>query len=181
MPEHDPAADHRSSEHPPPAEGRTARATVPRQAEPGEPHRSVPQGAAPAPAAVPADPGPGGAGAEPGDSPTRTLRAVLPGEPVPHPPGSTGGWLEPERVDRLTAEWRAVQTGFVDDPARAVAAADALVGKAADLVTEAVAEQRKVLGGADGAPDGDAAVTTEQLRLALRDYRTLLDRLLAVG
>ncbi|MEU9129689.1 hypothetical protein AB0D08_16545 [Kitasatospora sp. NPDC048540] len=153
---------HNEAQQPGPA----ARTTVPRQAEPGEPHRASP------PEPRPQSPSQGG------DRPTRTLRAVLPGEP--DPTGRPGGWLEPERVERLTAEWRAVQSGFVDDPGQAVRAADKLVGKAAGMVTEAITEQRGELRVATDPSDGDTAGDTERLRLALRDYRTLLDRLLAL-
>ncbi|WP_405010173.1 hypothetical protein [Kitasatospora sp. NBC_01539] len=89
-----------------------------------------------------------------------------------------GGWLDPERVDVMSAEWEAVQSGFVDDPAGAVERADALVAKVADLVTEAVRRRRESLHAEEGAPVGTGS-DTEELRLALRDYRTVLDRLLA--
>ncbi|MCX5207962.1 hypothetical protein OG689_01275 [Kitasatospora sp. NBC_00240] len=89
-----------------------------------------------------------------------------------------GPWLETAQVQRLSAQWRAVQTGFVDDPRAAVEQADALVGKAADLLAESVGENRRRLRGA-GEQTEDSGIPTEELRLAMREYHTLLDRLLA--
>ncbi|MET9618971.1 hypothetical protein [Kitasatospora indigofera] len=93
-------------------------------------------------------------------------------------PRAPGLWLETEQVQRLSAQWRAVQTGFVDDPRAAVEQADDLVGKAADLIAESVGENRRRLRAAGG-PTEDRGIPTEELRLAMREYRTLLDRLLA--
>ncbi|WP_329500957.1 hypothetical protein [Kitasatospora herbaricolor] len=96
----------------------------------------------------------------------------------PDAPRAPGLWLETAQVQRLSAQWRAVQTGFVDDPRAAVEQADDLVGKAADLLAESVGENRRRLRGAGG-PTEDSGIPTEELRLAMREYRTLLDRLLA--
>ncbi|MCX4749854.1 hypothetical protein OG455_30800 [Kitasatospora sp. NBC_01287] len=92
--------------------------------------------------------------------------------------GSGSGWLAPERAQRLRAEWHSVQAGFVDDPRQSVDEADALVEKSIGLITEAVAERRRQLRGPDPAPGEEPAGRTEELRLTLRQYRTLLDRLL---
>ncbi|GII65660.1 hypothetical protein Skr01_57450 [Sphaerisporangium krabiense] len=69
--------------------------------------------------------------------------------------------------------WREVQAGFVDDPRDAVERADRLVEEAVDALTT----RRKNL--ADrwkNGGDGD----TERLRLALRDYRSLLEELVGL-
>ncbi|WP_431682462.1 hypothetical protein [Kitasatospora sp. KL5] len=89
-----------------------------------------------------------------------------------------GNWLDPQQVETVSAEWEAVQAGFVDDPAEAVRRADELVERAADLVAEAVRRRREGLRAEPGSPAG-TRTGTEELRLALRDYRTVLDRLLA--
>ncbi|MEV8093167.1 hypothetical protein [Kitasatospora sp. NPDC085879] len=89
-----------------------------------------------------------------------------------------GGWLDPRQVATVSAEWDAVQAGFVDDPAEAVRQADELVARAAELVAEAVRRRREGLHTEPGTPAGPDA-GTEELRLALRDYRGVLDRLLA--
>jgi hypothetical protein len=94
------------------------------------------------------------------------------------PDAALGGFLEPQRVEVLSAEWSAVQAGFVDDPAGAVEQADELVARAADLVAEAVRRRREGLR-AGQEPAAGHGTGTEELRLALRDYRSVLDRLLA--
>ncbi|MFG3224019.1 hypothetical protein ACGF07_04440 [Kitasatospora sp. NPDC048194] len=90
----------------------------------------------------------------------------------------SSGWLGVERTQRLRAEWHSVQAGFVDDPRQAVQQADALIEKSVGLLAEAVTERRHRLRGAEAAPDGAPAASTEDLRLTLREYRALLDRLL---
>ncbi|MER7500312.1 hypothetical protein AB0L05_35445 [Nonomuraea pusilla] len=76
----------------------------------------------------------------------------------------------------MQARWREVQSSFVDDPGEAVRRADGLVGEVVDAITNALSSRRSALRerweGSGGARD------TEQLRLALREYRTVLERLL---
>ncbi|MEW1908726.1 hypothetical protein AB0442_09735 [Kitasatospora sp. NPDC085895] len=108
-------------------------------------------------------------------------RADVAGADLPDPPQTGegfGGWLDRQQVATVSAEWEAVQAGFVDDPADAVRRADELVARAADLVAEAVRRRREGLHTEPGTPAGPDA-GTERLRLALRDYRGVLDRLLA--
>ena len=135
-----------------------------------------------------------GAGERPGGLPEEPARATkIPrqaGGPPELPAGAGpqaedrpqggAGQLGDEQVQRLTAQWRAVQTGFVDDPRDAVSRADELVARAAGLLVTSLDERRRRLRGEDGADDSDAGIPTEELRLAMREYHTLLDRLLAV-
>ncbi|MFJ9516647.1 hypothetical protein ACIRPK_00010 [Kitasatospora sp. NPDC101801] len=91
-----------------------------------------------------------------------------------------GPWLGQKEVQGVREEWTGVQADFVDDPARAVAAAGELVERTAELTAEAVRLRLSKLRdgsrqGADGTDD-DAA-RTEHLRLAMREYRAVLDRL----
>ncbi|MBN6053920.1 hypothetical protein JYK22_18410 [Nonomuraea sp. RK-328] len=78
----------------------------------------------------------------------------------------------------VQARWRELQAGFVDDPGDAVQRADGLVGEVVEALTSALTsrtgELRQRWSGSD---DND----TEQLRLALREYRTVLERLLALS
>ncbi|GAA2276050.1 hypothetical protein GCM10010145_38810 [Streptomyces ruber] len=73
-------------------------------------------------------------------------------------------------------------SGFVDGPRDAVEDADRLLQEITTRFTEAVTERRRTLraswqaNGEGGTPSND----TEQLRLALRDYRELAERLLKV-
>jgi hypothetical protein len=79
-------------------------------------------------------------------------------------------------ADELDARWTDIQADFVDDPRRAIEEADELVADVLDRVTSRFAEQRSMLEGQWRRGDD---VTTEQLRLALRHYRSFFRRLLS--
>ena len=85
--------------------------------------------------------------------------------------------LPDEIVDDLRPRWADIQASFVDEPRRAVEKADALVDDAIRRLAEAFADAR-----ADLERDWDRgdAVSTEDLRVAFRRYRTFFDRLLEV-
>jgi hypothetical protein len=74
------------------------------------------------------------------------------------------------------SRWDAVKGTFVDEPREAVAQADALVGEVLDELETLFREQRQRI---ERDLDSDEA-STEDLRLALRRYRSFFDRLLAV-
>ncbi|MFE7890654.1 hypothetical protein [Streptomyces sp. NPDC057412] len=80
--------------------------------------------------------------------------------------------------DRLELRVRDAVTHFVDRPRAAVEEADGAVEDLLGRLTEALAERRRTLRGSW--QDSDATADTEQLRLALRDYRELAERLLHV-
>jgi hypothetical protein len=99
--------------------------------------------------------------------------------------GAHGSRLLPrDECDKLAQELQHAVAGFVDGPRDSVAEADHVLEEAAARFTEAVTQRRRTLrrswqttdGGAEGKPATSA--DTEQLRLALRDYRELADRLL---
>jgi hypothetical protein len=73
--------------------------------------------------------------------------------------------------------WTDVQTGFVDEPRRAVQQADALVADVMKRLAESFAAERASL---EKQWDRGDNVTTEDLRLALQRYRSFFDRLLTV-
>ena len=73
--------------------------------------------------------------------------------------------------------WTDIQTGFVDEPRRAVEQADALVAEVIKRLAESFAAERSKLEGQWGRGDD---VSTEDLRVALRRYRSFFDRLLSV-
>ena len=77
----------------------------------------------------------------------------------------------------LRAQWDAIQIGFVDDPSSAVRRADELVAQVMKQLAETFARERatleKQLGQADSA-------STENLRVALRSYRSFFKRLLSL-
>jgi hypothetical protein len=75
------------------------------------------------------------------------------------------------------SRWETIQTGFVDEPRQAVEQADSLVAETIKRLAEIFAEERSKLE-AEWGRGGD--VSTEDLRLALRRYRSFFDRLLSV-
>jgi hypothetical protein len=75
------------------------------------------------------------------------------------------------------SRWERIQTGFVDEPRRAVEQADELVANAIKRLAEVFAGERQKL---EGEWDKNDNVSTEDLRVALRKYRSFFDRLLSV-
>ena len=72
--------------------------------------------------------------------------------------------------------------GFVDEPRASVEEADHVLEELAARFTDAVARRRRTLRTswqATGAGE-NATADTEQLRLALRDYREMTERLLRI-
>ncbi|WP_030439776.1 hypothetical protein [Actinoplanes subtropicus] len=99
--------------------------------------------------------------------------------PVAAAAPSAPGSVDAPPLDRLFTDgdsfadrFRDIQLRFVDSPKEATADAAALVGEAVDKVTEALRAQKDALGG-----DSE---DTEQLRVQLRSYRDLLNRLSAL-
>jgi hypothetical protein len=99
--------------------------------------------------------------------------------------GQPAAGAEDERRERLVPEdhaasygsrWDAVKGTFVDEPREAVAQADALVGELLDELETLFREQRRSI---EHGLDTDET-STEDLRMALRRYRSFFERLLAV-
>jgi hypothetical protein len=89
----------------------------------------------------------------------------------------SGPLFSQEEAGSLRKEWEAIQVGFVDEPRRAVEEADSLVAMAMKRLAEQFAEERSRL---EGQWDRGGDVSTEDLRIALRRYRSFFGRLLAV-
>ncbi|MFG3224101.1 hypothetical protein ACGF07_04860 [Kitasatospora sp. NPDC048194] len=84
--------------------------------------------------------------------------------------------LLPEAETReLRERWQQVQTDFVDDPREAVHTADALVADLMQRLAESFADRRRSLESQWNRGD---SVETEELRVALQQYRTFFNRLL---
>ena len=73
--------------------------------------------------------------------------------------------------------WVGIQTGFVDEPRKAVEEADALVAEVMKRLAEVFAEERQRL---EAQWDQSDRVSTEELRIAMRRYRSFFERMLAV-
>lgn len=84
--------------------------------------------------------------------------------------------FEPEAAERFRDRWRDVKAVFVDDPSDAVRQASALSGEAVDELTAALGRLRETL---DGHWDEGKQTDTERLRVALRGYGSLIDRIVA--
>lgn len=85
--------------------------------------------------------------------------------------------LPANEVGDLRHQWDSIQTGFVDEPRRAVEQADALVAGAMKRLAEVFAAERAQL---EGQWDRGDNVSTEDLRLALQRYRAFFGRLLSI-
>lgn len=86
--------------------------------------------------------------------------------------------LFPEsEISALRTRWEAIQTGFVDEPKAAVTEADALVAQVISRLAEVFSQERTMLEQQWGK---GGEVSTEDLRIALRRYRSFFSRLLAV-
>lgn len=85
--------------------------------------------------------------------------------------------LADEQAHELRARWADVQTGFVDEPRRAIEQADALVADVMERLAQSFADERAQL---ESQWSSGKDVSTEDLRLALRRYRSFFDRLLSV-
>lgn len=73
--------------------------------------------------------------------------------------------------------WQDVQGSFVDDPKNAVRNADELVASLMQRLAQVFADERS---GLEHEWDKGDNVSTEDLRVALRRYRSFFDRLLSV-
>ena len=82
-----------------------------------------------------------------------------------------------EEATDFRARWNAIQVSFVDEPRRTVEQADNLVAVAMKRLAEMFAAERANL---EGQWDRGDNVSTEDLRLALRRYRSFFGRLLSV-
>ncbi|MEU1459157.1 hypothetical protein ABZ467_00445 [Streptomyces sp. NPDC005727] len=95
--------------------------------------------------------------------------------------GSHAPLLAHEEAEKWEAQLRQTLAGFVEEPRSAVEEADRTLEEIAARFGEAVTRRRRTLrmSWQKGEEDGPGHQTdTEQLRLALRDYRELADRLL---
>ncbi|WP_329351030.1 hypothetical protein OG226_33985 [Streptomyces sp. NBC_01261] len=89
-----------------------------------------------------------------------------------------GSLLAHDESDKFSLRLQHAVTGFVDEPRSAVEEADHVLEEVAARFTEAVTKRRATLHGSWESKGADGSDDTEQLRLALRDYRELTERLL---
>jgi hypothetical protein len=82
-----------------------------------------------------------------------------------------------DELNGYRTRWSAIQTGFVDEPRRAVEEADTLVAELMKRLAEGFAEERRQL---ESQWERADRISTEDLRLAMRRYRSFFERLLSV-
>jgi hypothetical protein len=85
--------------------------------------------------------------------------------------------LPGDESGELRRRWDVIQTGFVDEPRRAVEEADGLVAQTMKRVAEVFAQERTTL---ENQWTRGEDVSTEDLRQAMKRYRSFFDRLLTV-
>src|SRR5215471_508721 len=85
--------------------------------------------------------------------------------------------FSPEMAQDFRSRWSAVQSSFVDDPRQAVRQGDELVAQVMKSLAETFSNERAKL---EGQLDQRDKASTENLRLALRRYRSFFERLLSL-
>ena len=114
-------------------------------------------------------------------SATRDQRSDTSGESAEKQRSDEGAESTPlfgdQEAQNFRDRWMDIQTGFVDEPRRAVQQADTLVAEIIQRLAEIFAEERNELEGQWGRGD---QVSTEDLRLALQRYRSFFSRLLSM-
>lgn len=129
------------------------------------PARRDPRGV---PAPRPAPPG------APPETPADTPHPTSPASP-PNPAAHVSLFAQSDR-DRLTLHLQHALGAFVQSPQEAVREADITFAEATTHITTALVERRRVIGATHRGRGAEAE--TEDLRLALREYREITLRLL---
>lgn len=85
--------------------------------------------------------------------------------------------FEQHATETFQTRWTAIQSKFVDDPSESVKQADQLVDDVIQNITRSFAERR---GSLERQWNGGEDASTEDLRLAFKQYRSFFDRLLSL-
>jgi hypothetical protein len=106
-------------------------------------------------------------------------RNLQPEQSIPEVPKTTtnaaGPLFPDDELHNFRAQWDQAQTSFVDEPRKAVEQADSLVANVVKRIAEQFANERAQL---EKQWDSGDNVSTEDLRQALKRYRSFFDRLL---
>ena len=127
-------------------------------------------------------PGVGGSDRPPAtEQPSRTSAASGSEAPdLPQTPANgnegNGTLLSTDLSTDFQARWESIQTQFVDEPRGAVQDADKLVATVMQQLAEGFAQERERL---ESQWDRGEDISTEDLRVALRRYRSFFQRLLS--
>ncbi len=82
-----------------------------------------------------------------------------------------------DELNGYRTRWGAIQTGFVDEPRKAVEEADTLVAELMKRLAQVFADERTQL---EAHWERSDKVSTEDLRIAMRRYRSFFERLLSI-
>lgn len=146
-----------------------------RQDTPGDMARDVPRTTGPQPVRETTDRRPPER-IEPQDTHAEANRAGhAPGRQDGAPESDDTPLLSEMQTTELRSRWSSIQTGFVDEPRKTVAEADKLVALLMTQLAEGFASERTRL---EKQWDRGDDVSTEDLRVALKRYRSFFDRLL---
>jgi hypothetical protein len=85
--------------------------------------------------------------------------------------------FEGNAAEKFRTRWLAIQSKFVDDPSASVKDADDLVADVIQNITSNFADRR---GSLERQWSGGGDTSTEDLRLALKQYRSFFERLLSL-
>ena len=85
--------------------------------------------------------------------------------------------LSEQEEEEFRSRWNNIQTSFVDEPHRAVEQADELVAQTMQRLAQSFSDQKSNL---ETQWEKSEKISTEELRMALRRYRSFFDRLLSV-
>ena len=82
-----------------------------------------------------------------------------------------------QQCSALEKEWQAIQANFVDSPRDSVKQADGLVTKTIDTLAGSFGDMR---GSLERTWEKNGEVSTEELRMAMQNYRSFFRRLLSI-
>jgi hypothetical protein len=98
-------------------------------------------------------------------------------EDASHSPSGHAPLYDEHEAADLRTKWQNIQGAFVDDPQASVEQADQLVATAIQRLAEIFSTEKSKL---QSAWSNGGEVSTEDMRQALRRYRSFFDRILSV-
>lgn len=112
------------------------------------------------------------------------MRETVPGRTPEATPAQTPRLIPQSESDKLNVRLQEALSTFVDGPRRSVEEAADVLEEAVERLTTALSERPRALRDSwdakGGKSDGSTAADTEDLRLALRSYREVTERLLRI-
>ncbi len=114
--------------------------------------------------------------AEPTSDPAQRVERPSPSATMSAEAEAAAPLLPAEESGRFERRWQEIQTGFVDEPRRAVEEADMLVAELMQELATGFSEARSRL---EEQWSGGGEASTEELRITLTRYRSFFERLLS--